>query len=321
MTTAFSLRNKKVFVAGHRGMVGSALARRLQSEHCEILTADIDLRRQAAVDILMGEIRPDVIVLAAARVGGIKANNDFPADFIYDNLAIETNIIHAAYKTGVEKLLFLGSSCIYPRDAAQPMKEEALLSGALEPTNEFYAAAKIAGIKLCQAYRRQHGCNFISAMPCNLYGPGDAYDPQRSHVIPALIMKMHEAKERGAPFVTLWGTGSPLREFMHVDDLADALVFLLNHYEEESHINVGSGQEISIADLAAQVAVITGYKGKVIFDSAQPDGTPRKLMDSSRLRALGWQPRRMLHDGLEDAYNDYRGRGASAPISAKVTSL
>lgn len=304
MTASFALRNKRVFVAGHNGMVGAATVRRLQSEDCDILTipkTELDLRRQADVECWMAAQKPDAVVLAAARVGGIKANRDFPADFLYDNLMIEANIIHAAYKTGVEKLLFPGSSCIYPKHAAQPIAEGALLTGALEPTNDAYAVAKIAGIKLCQSYRRQYGCDFIAAMPCNLYGPGDTYDAGCSHVIPALMMKMHGAEGD----VTLWGTGAPLREFLYVDDLADALVFLLKNYSDESHINVGSGAEISIAGLSREIAAVTGFKGDIRFDPSMPDGTPRKLMDSGRINALGWRPRTPLREGLQKAYADY----------------
>lgn len=307
MPESFTLRNKRIFVAGHNGMVGAAVMRRLQPESCEILTAsrsELDLRRQADTEHWMSAQRPDAVILAAARAGGIKANSDFPADFIYDNLIIEANVIHAAYKAGVKKLLFLGSSCIYPKHAPQPITEDALLSGALEPTNEPYAVAKIAGIKLCQSYRRQYGCDFISAMPCNLYGPGDTYDAQRSHVIPALIMKLHGAKGD----VRLWGTGAPLREFLYVGDLADALVFLLKNYSEEKHINVGSGEEISIAGLAREIAAVTNYRGGISWDSSMPDGTPRKLMDSSRINALGWRPRTGLRDGLGKACADYLER-------------
>ncbi len=308
MITSFSLRNKRVWVAGHNGMVGAATVRRLQSEECEILTiprCDLDLRRQSDTERWMETHRPEVVILAAARVGGIKANSDEPADFLYDNLMIEASVIHAAHKTGVQKLLFLGSSCIYPKHAVQPIQEEALLSGALEPTNAAYAVAKIAGIKLCESYRRQYDEDFISAMPCNLYGPGDTYDTLRSHVVPALIMKFHEAKEQHAPSVTLWGTGTPLREFMQVDDLADALVFLLKNYSADSHINVGSGSEISIAALAHEIAAVTGYTGNIAFDPTMPDGTPRKLMDNNRLAALGWHSRIALHEGLRSAYADY----------------
>ena len=315
MTANFSLRNKKIWVAGHNGLVGGAVVRRLRREDCDILAVDksaLDLRRQAEVEAWVDQNRPDAIVLAAARVGGIKANSDFPADFIYDNLAIETNIIHAAHTAGVKKLLFLGSSCIYPKDAAQPIREDALLSAPLEPTNEWYAVAKIAGIKLCQAYRRQHGCDFISAMPCNLYGPGDTYDAQRSHVIPALIMKMHAAKDQGAHSVELWGTGTPLREFLYVDDLADALVFLLENYSAQEPVNVGSGTDISIAALAAEIAAAINYAGDIGFNPVYPDGVSRKLLDSSRLRAMGWSPRTALRDGLAVSCADYRERIARA---------
>ena len=308
---SFVLQNKKIWVAGHNGMVGSALLRRLAAANCEILTVsrqDLDLRQQSAVDDWLAENKPDAVILAAAHVGGIKANNEYPADFLYNNLAIETNVIHGAYKAGVRKLLFLGSSCIYPRDAVQPITEEALLTAPLEPTNEWYAIAKIAGIKLCQAYRRQYGCDFIAAMPCNLYGPGDMYDVQRSHVIPALIMKLHEAKQAAQSSVTLWGTGTPLREFLYVDDLADALVSLLRQYSEEVHINVGSGNEISIKNLATEIASVVGYEGNIAFDPSKPDGTPRKLMDNSRLQATGWRAETALRAGLKEAYQDYLSR-------------
>lgn len=308
MTELFSLQNKKIWVAGHTGMVGAAVMRRLAQEPCELITVSrdqLDLRRQDDVEKWLTQNKPDAIILAAAHVGGIKANHDEPADFLYNNLAIETNIIHGAYKAGVEKLLFLGSSCIYPKEAPQPITEEALLAGPLEPTNEWYAIAKIAGIKLCQAYRRQHGCDFISAMPCNLYGPGDTYDAQRSHVIPALIMKMQAAKERGAPSVTLWGTGNPLREFLYVDDLADALVFLLKNYSDEKIVNVGSGSEMKISELAKEIANIIGYQGRIIFDPSMPDGTMRKVMDNSRIQSMGWQPQTNLKSGLVQAYDDF----------------
>ncbi len=305
----FSLKEKRIWVAGHRGMVGGAILRRLAAEECEILTIDrkdIDLRRQAEVEEWLAQVRPDVVVLAAARVGGIRANSDFPADFIYDNLAIETSVIHGAYKSGVKKLLFLGSSCIYPREAAPPLAEDALLSGALEPTNEWYALAKIVGVKLCQAYRRQYGCDFIAALPCNLYGPGDTYDDKRSHVIPALIMRMDRARREGMKSVTVWGSGRPLREFLYVDDLAEALVLLLLQYSGEKPVNIGSGREISISMLAEEIAKATGFSGELIFDSSFPDGTARKLLDSSRIHALGWRSRTSLRDGLIAAYSDYR---------------
>lgn len=311
MGMPFSLRNKKIWVTGHNGMVGSALVRRLTREGCKILIvprADLDLRRQQDVENWMEVRKPDAVILTAARVGGIKANNDYPADFLYDNLTIETNVIHAAHKTGVTKLLFLGSSCIYPRDTVQPISEDSLLTAPLEPTNEWYAIAKIAGIKLCQAYRRQHGCDFISAMPCNLYGPGDTYDTMKSHVIPALIMKMHAARESRAPAVELWGTGSPLREFLYVDDCTDALIHLFQVYSDERIINVGSGEEVTIRDLAIMIAETVGYEGRITFNSSFPDGTPRKLMDSGRLRQTGWMPRTALREGLVAAYADFRER-------------
>ena len=305
MSKCFTLQNKRFWVAGHRGMVGAAVIRRLGSESCHILTNELDLRVQADVESWLAANKPDAIILAAAKVGGIAANNAYPADFLYDNLMIESNVIHAACKAGVKKLLFLGSSCIYPREAAQPIAEDALLTGPLEPTNEWYAVAKIAGIKLCQAYRRQHGCNFIAAMPCNLYGPGDTYHPEKSHVIPALMMKMAQAQREGAAQIEIWGTGTPLREFLYVDDLADALVFMMKHCSQEQHINVGSGSEISITALAGMIADVTGYKGKIIFDSGKPDGTPRKLMDSGMLRDMGWAPQTPLRAGLEKAYQWY----------------
>lgn len=318
-----TLHDKKVWAAGHNGMVGSALCRRLEAERCDILTVDraaLDLRNQQAVMRWMKAQKPDVIIIAAAHVGGIMANSEEPADFLYNNLMIEANIIHAAYLCGVKKLLFLGSSCIYPRDAAQPLCEEALLTGALEPTNEAYALAKISGIKLCESYRKQYGCNFISAMPCNLYGPGDTYHPRRSHVIPALIMKCEKARQENKPSLTIWGTGTPLREFLYVDDLADVLVFLLKHYEGEKHINVGSGQEISIRDLAHMIAELTGYEGRIFFDPAMPDGTPRKLMDSTRLNALGWYPSTSLGEGLAKTWQAYQIEKASEEMALSLTS-
>lgn len=307
MTTPcpYDLAGKRVWVAGHRGMVGSALVRRLAHEDCTVLTCargEVDLTRQNQVEAWLEDVQPDAIFLAAARVGGIHANASRPAEFIHDNLAIETNIIHGAWKLGVQKLLFLGSSCIYPRDAKQPIAEEALLSGPLEPTNEWYAIAKIAGIKMCQAYRRQYGCDFISAQPTNLYGPGDRYDLKASHVIPALIMKAHEAKRTGAASVSVWGSGAPLREFLHVDDLADALVFLMRSYSGDIQINVGSGREISIQELAETVNRVVGFSGALDFDTAMPDGTPRKLVDTHRLHDMGWNAARPLDDGLKDAY-------------------
>lgn len=305
----YDLKGKRVFVAGHRGMVGAALVRRLATEDCEIVVLerrDGDLRDQAAVRAFMADRRPQAVILAAARVGGIQANDTYPADFLYDNLMIEANVIEAAFRQEVEKLLFLGSSCIYPRLAPQPITEDALLTGPLEPTNEWYAIAKIAGIKLCQAYRRQHGCDYISAMPTNLYGPGDNFDLEKSHVIPALIRKAHEAKLRGDDRLVIWGTGRPLREFLHVDDAADALVHLLKVYSGAEHVNVGSGVDLPIIDLARLVARVVGFAGRIETDPSRPDGTPRKLMDASRLRALGWSPRYDLEAGLADAYRWFR---------------
>lgn len=302
----FALAGKRVWVAGHRGMVGSAMVRRLAGEKCQLLTVGrdgADLRRQAEVDAWMAANRPQVVVLAAATVGGILANDSRPAEFIYDNLVIEANIIHAAWKTGVEKLLFLGSSCIYPRLAPQPMPEEALLTGPLEPTNEWYAVAKIAGIKMCQAFRRQYGCDFISAQPTNLYGPGDTFDLAGSHVIPALILKAHRAKLAKAAAIEVWGTGAPMREFLHVDDLADALVFLLKGYSGELQINVGTGQELTIREVAEEVCRAVGFAGELRFDAGKPDGMPRKLLDCARLHDMGWRARIGLADGLRDAYD------------------
>ncbi|MCH7806645.1 MAG: GDP-L-fucose synthase [Proteobacteria bacterium] len=310
----YNLAGKKVWVAGHRGMVGAALVRRLQQENCEILSASrkqLDLTRQVQVEDWLSSNKPEAVFVAAARVGGILANDTYPADFLYDNLVIEANIIHASFKAKVEKLMFLGSSCIYPREAPQPIPEEALLTGPLEPTNQWYAIAKIAGIKLCQAYRKQHRANFISVMPTNLYGPGDNYDLESSHVIPALIRKAHQAKISDAKEMVIWGTGKPLREFMHVDDLAGALIFLMRHYSDHGHINAGSGQEVSIAELAELVAGAVGYDGELTLDASKPDGAPRKLMDSSRLLALGWKPRISLKDGLAQAYQAFLDSGSS----------
>ncbi len=299
----------KIYIAGHRGMVGSAIMRCLQRNgYTNILGAtskELDLRDTAATNRFFENERPEYVFLAAAKVGGILANDTYPADFLYDNLMIQSNVIHASYKTGVKKLLFLGSSCIYPKFAPQPIQESSLLSGYLEPTNEAYAIAKIAGIKLCQAYMRQHGCRFISAMPTNMYGYGDNYHPQNSHVLPALLRRFHEAREEGREEVTIWGTGSPLREFMFSDDLADACYFLMLHYEESDLINIGTGQEISIFDLAQLIAKIVGYQGKIVFDTTKPDGTPRKLMDSSRLHALGFQHKVSLQEGIEKTYRDF----------------
>ncbi|MBO6944606.1 MAG: GDP-L-fucose synthase [Altererythrobacter sp.] len=298
------MSGKKVYVAGHKGMVGSALLRRLENEGCTILTSDrsTDLRDQVAVKSWYSANSPDIVIVAAAKVGGILANDSYPADFLYDNLMIEANLIHAAHAAGVEKLLFLGSSCIYPKFAEQPIVEEALLTGALEPTNEWYAIAKIAGIKLCQAYRKQHGCDFISAMPTNLYGPHDNFDLKSSHVLPALMRKAHQAKLAGQPGLEIWGTGTPLREFLHVDDCADALVFLLKNYSDLGHVNVGSGSDIAIKDLARLVMDVVGLEGEMTHDVGKPDGTPRKLMSAEKLRALGWVPKIDLRDGVANTY-------------------
>jgi GDP-L-fucose synthase len=305
MTEIYSLRGKRVFVAGHRGMVGSAIVRRLAGEDCEILTAsrsELDLRDQAAVRSWTADRRPDAVVLAAAKVGGILANDTYPADFLYENLVIETNVIEASFRNEVGKLIFLGSSCIYPKFAPQPIPEDALLTGPLEQTNEWYAIAKIAGLKLCQAYRRQHGVDYISAMPTNLYGPGDNYDLEKSHVIPALMRKAHEAKLAGEKILQIWGSGTPKREFLHVDDAADAMVYLLKNYSGDGHVNVGSGEDIAIIDLARLVAAVVGFEGEIRNDPSKPDGTPRKLMDVSTVFATGWRPRYDLESGLKQAY-------------------
>jgi GDP-L-fucose synthase len=302
---AYNLNGKKVFVAGHLGMVGSAIVRRLAREQCDVMVvrrSEVDLTRQAEVEAWMDRHKPDAVFLAAAKVGGIYANNAYPADFLYDNLALEANLIHASHKCGVEKLLFLGSSCIYPKFAAQPILEEALLTGELEPTNEWYAIAKIAGIKLCQAFRRQHGNDFISAMPTNLYGPGDNFDLTTSHVMPALIRKAHEAKMSGAGELVVWGTGTPRREFLHVDDCADACVHLMKFYSDDVHVNVGAGEDITILDLTSLVSDVVGFKGKIKQDLTKPDGTPRKLMSSEKLSALGWFPTINLQKGIQNTY-------------------
>jgi GDP-L-fucose synthase len=304
----FDLTHKRIYVAGHRGMVGSAMLRRLAACECEVITAgrdDVDLERQDQTEAFLAGTRPDVVVVAAAKVGGIHANSVYPAEFIGKNLAIALNAIQGSYKAGVKKLLFLGSSCIYPKFARQPMSEDELLTGPLEPTNEWYAVAKIAGIKLCQAYRRQYGVDFISVMPTNLYGPGDNYHPDNSHVVAALIRRLHQSKQDGAPTVTVWGTGTPRREFLFVDDLADACVFVLERYTGESHLNVGSGQEVTIADFAKLVAEVVDYKGKFVFDRSRPDGMPRKLLDSSKLLEMGWRPRTLLREGLEQTYAEF----------------
>ncbi len=302
---SYSLSGKRVWVVGHRGMVGAALVRRLESEDCEILAAtrdELDLRCQADVQDWMTDKRAQAVILAAATVGGILANSKRPAEFLYDNLAISANVIDAAWKTGVEKLLYLGSACIYPREAPQPMPEEALLTGPLEPTNQWYAIAKIAGMKLCAAYRRQYGCDFIAAQPNNLYGPGDRFDLESSHVIPALMIKAHQAKLAGQSSFAVWGSGTPRREFLYVDDLADALVFLMTNYSEEQHVNIGSGQELTISELAEAVAEAVGFEGALAFDSSKPDGMPRKLLDSRRLASMGWAASTRLEEGLEKAY-------------------
>jgi GDP-L-fucose synthase len=299
----------RIYVAGHRGMVGSAIVRALEKRgYTNIITrssTQLDLRRQQAVEDFYAAERPDYVFVAAAKVGGIVANNTYRAEFLYDNLCIQNNLIHYAWKSGVTKLLFLGSSCIYPKLAPQPLKEESLLSGFLEPTNEPYAIAKIAGIKMCEAYRDQYGCNFISAMPTNLYGPNDNYHPQNSHVLPALIRKFHEAREQGAENVTIWGDGAPLREFLYADDLADACLYLMENYNDKQFVNVGCGEDLSIADLAGIVKRVVGYEGDMVFDTSKPNGTPRKLMDVSRLFATGWRPKVSLEEGIALAYQDF----------------
>jgi len=307
----------RVYVAGHRGMVGSAIWRELQRRGCRNLIgrtrSELNLLDQAAVREFYAREKPQCVFVAAARVGGILANDRHPAQFLFENLQIQNHLIHGAYEAGVTKLLFLGSSCIYPKLAPQPLKEEYLLSGPLEPTNQWYAVAKIAGIKLCQAYRRQYGCDFISAMPTNLYGPNDNYHPENSHVLPALIRRFHEAKTSGARKVTCWGTGAPLREFLYADDLARACVFLMEHYSEEQFINVGSGSDIPIRRLAEKIRQVVGFNGDIEWDATKPDGTPRKLMDSSRLFALGWRPEVDLDRGIALAYQDFLERYGPAP--------
>lgn len=305
----FALEGRTIWVAGHRGMVGSAIVRRLGTERCRVVTvarSEVDLRRQAETEDWLDATRPNAIFLAAATVGGIQANATRPVDFLYDNLAIETNIIHAAWRTGVEKLLFLGSSCVYPRLADQPISEDALLTGPLEPTNEWYAVAKIAGIKLCQAFRRQHCARFVSAMPTNLYGPNDNFDLESSHVLAALLAKTHSAKQDGHATIEIWGSGAPRREFLHVDDLADAVVHLMKVHETDIPINVGTGVDVSILELAEEIKRVVGFEGGFNFDHSKPDGTPRKLLDVSRLAALGWRSRIGLHEGLVSTYAWYR---------------
>jgi GDP-L-fucose synthase len=309
----FDLRGKRIYVAGHTGLAGSAIVRRLASEGCEVLTAkreDLDLTQQDATEKWIATAKPDAVFLAAARVGGIYANDAFPADFLADNLAIAVNVLRAALAVKVNKLMFLGSSCVFPRNAPQPMTEDLLLTGALEPTNEWYAVAKIAGLKLAEAYRRQFGADFISVMPTNLYGPGDNYHPENSHVPAALIRRFHEAKMKGAGEVVVWGTGKPKREFLAADDLGDACIFVMKHYSGDGFLNVGTGQEVSIEEFARLVAEIVGYRGKLVFDTNRPDGPPRKLLDISKISALGWTAKTPLRAGLQAAYNDFLARGA-----------
>jgi GDP-L-fucose synthase len=305
---------EKIFVAGHRGMVGSAIVRTLRAQGRIVVTVDryiLDLRRQIEVEFWLRANQPTAIIFAAAKVGGILANSAYPADFIYDNLTIQTNVIHGAHRAGVDRLVFLGSSCIYPKFAAQPIKEDALLTGPLEPTNQWYAIAKISGIMACQAYRRQHHRHYISIMPCNLYGPHDNFNLETSHVLPALMRKFHEAKITGANEVVVWGTGTPLREFLHVDDLAKGVVFCLDNYDEYEHINCGAGEDCSIKTIAEQLAAVVGFDGQLVFDTTKPDGTPRKIMDSTRLRSLGWRPSISLEDGLRSTYRWYVDNVAS----------
>ncbi|MBV9645742.1 MAG: GDP-L-fucose synthase [Verrucomicrobia bacterium] len=310
------MRFQSIYVAGHRGLVGSALVRNFQENGCpDILVRthkELDLRNQEDVRKFFSETRPEAVVLAAAKVGGIQANSNYPVQFLLENLEIQNNVIATSFESGVKKLLFLGSSCIYPKLAPQPIREESLLTGPLEPSNEPYAIAKIAGIKLCQAYARQCGADFICVMPTNIYGPGDNFDLEKSHVLPALIRKVHEAKVKDRPDVTIWGTGTPRREFLHADDLADALWFLLENYDSPEIINVGYGEDITICELVEVIAEVLGVKIKIIFDKSKPDGTPRKLMDSSRLRALGWKPRISLQDGIRQTYNWFMQSGAES---------
>jgi len=305
------LKNKRIYVAGHNGMVGRALVGRLATENCDILTVErsvVDLRNQDALDVWLKNNKPDLIILAAAKVGGIYANNSFPVDFLYDNLMIAANVINSAKKYDVQKLLFLGSSCIYPRNSPQPIQENSLLTSSLEPTNQWYAIAKIAGLKLIDAYRIQHGCDFISCMPTNLYGPFDNYDLQSSHVLPALLRKIHEAKLNNQQYVSIWGTGTPRREFLYVDDLADACVYLIKHYSENATINIGVGQDITINELAKTIAEIIGFDGKFIYDNSMPDGAPQKLLNVSALQALGWKVKTDLQTGIKHCYADYLRR-------------
>ena len=301
-------KNSKIYVAGHRGLAGSAIVRKLKKEGFENLllrtSSELDLRNQEAVQEFFEQEKPEYVFLAAAKVGGINANNVYPADFIYDNLCIQNNVIHESYKNGVKKLLFLGSSCIYPKNAEQPIKEEYLLRGYLEPTNDAYAIAKIAGLKMCQAYDKQYGCNFISVMPTNLYGPGDNYDLKNSHVLPALLRKFHEAKVNNEPTVTVWGSGKPRREFLHADDLASACFFLMQNYNDPAIINIGTGKDISIGEMAQMIKKISGYEGEIIFDTSMPDGTFRKLLDVNKLHSFGWKPNISFEEGVRKTYEE-----------------
>jgi len=314
----YALVGKKIFVAGHRGMVGAALTRRLGDENCEILTANrqtLDLRDQQGVREYLADNNPDAVILAAAKVGGILANDTYPAEFLYDNLVMETNVIEGAFRAGVDKLLFLGSSCIYPKHAPQPIKEDALLTGPLEPTNEWYAIAKIAGLKMCEAYRKQYGVDYISGMPTNLYGPGDNFDLELSHVIPALMRKAHEAKCAGEKGLTVWGSGAPMREFLHVDDCADALIFLLKNYSSAGHVNIGCGEDVTIAELAKTIMTVVGLEGELAFDVSKPDGTPRKLMSNEKIAGLGWRPSIDLESGLRSTYQWFLDNQDAARLS------
>jgi GDP-L-fucose synthase len=315
----FDLRRRRIFVAGHKGMAGSAIVRRLHQEQCDVITVDrqvVDLTSQTDTENWLMQNRPDGVFLAAGRVGGIHANNSYPADFIVDNTAIALNVIRGSFKAAVKKLLFLGSSCIYPKFAPQPMNEDMLLTGPLEPTNEWYAIAKILGIKLCESYRRQHGVDFISVMPTNLYGPGDNYHPENSHVPAALIRRVHEARIKGDPSVVVWGTGAPRREFLAVDDLADACVFVLKHYSDPGFLNIGTGEDVTIGDFAHMISEVVGYHGKVVFDTSKPDGSPQKLLDVSKLTSLGWHAKTPIREGLKNAYADFLAGGGRWRSSA-----